>query len=117
VSDDECNNSSLTEDRCAMCLEKYNRTGSPSDWILCVSCRKWLHESCGEPRFAERCGHLRTGVLAFELAEGVKTRSFAFLLLVSRRELVYSFCALVLCSYGPRNNRSPLSPLLRLFAL
>jgi hypothetical protein len=56
VYDDEDNDSSMNEDECAECLEKYNKTKSTSDWIQCVNCRKWLHGSCGNLRFAGRCG-------------------------------------------------------------
>jgi hypothetical protein len=40
VYDDEDNDSSLDEDECAECVEKYNKTKSTSDWIQCVNCRK-----------------------------------------------------------------------------
>lgn len=34
------------EDECTECLEMYRETTSTSDWIQCVTCGRWLHESC-----------------------------------------------------------------------
>lgn len=33
-------------DACAECFESYSNTKSTSDWIKCISCARWLHESC-----------------------------------------------------------------------
>lgn len=34
------------ECRCVECTENYYETRETVDWICCVSCLKWLHESC-----------------------------------------------------------------------
>lgn len=45
------------ENQCVECLELYEGTSSPDDWIRCVKCKKWFHESCSihEDR-CNRCG-------------------------------------------------------------
>ena len=42
-SSDELN---FEENECVECLELYQETTSTSDWIQCVGCFRWLHESC-----------------------------------------------------------------------
>ncbi|KAG8295034.1 hypothetical protein J6590_089620 [Homalodisca vitripennis] len=39
VSDNE-------DDECTECLELYQETTSTSDWIKCMVCGRWMHESC-----------------------------------------------------------------------
>lgn len=34
------------DNECVECLELYTQTQSDDDWIQCVECRRWLHESC-----------------------------------------------------------------------
>lgn len=34
------------DEACVECLELYSVTTSQSDWIKCISCDRWLHESC-----------------------------------------------------------------------
>lgn len=38
--------SETNDDECAECLEPYSVTTSKSDWIKCISCGRWLHETC-----------------------------------------------------------------------
>lgn len=44
LSDHESEDFDINE--CVECLEDYSKTQSTSDWIKCVVCTKWLHESC-----------------------------------------------------------------------
>jgi len=32
--------------KCIECCELYYDTLSKADWIQCISCKKWLHETC-----------------------------------------------------------------------
>ncbi|KAG8241858.1 hypothetical protein J6590_077127 [Homalodisca vitripennis] len=41
---------------CAECLEKYEETKSTADWIKCVKCSRWLHETCSIYSFNGKCG-------------------------------------------------------------
>lgn len=42
---------------CAECFELYCLTTSKSDWIQCILCKKWLHESCSlYPQKCVDCG-------------------------------------------------------------
>ena len=34
------------ENECVECLEHYNETQSKSDWFKCITCRRWLHDTC-----------------------------------------------------------------------
>lgn len=34
------------ENICASCGENYNKTTKNDDWIQCITCSRWLHESC-----------------------------------------------------------------------
>lgn len=34
------------ENECAECFEHFLETTSKSDWIKCINCGRWLHESC-----------------------------------------------------------------------
>lgn len=34
------------ENECAQCFEQFSETISKSDWIKCINCGRWLHESC-----------------------------------------------------------------------
>ncbi|XP_063226226.1 uncharacterized protein LOC134533020 isoform X1 [Bacillus rossius redtenbacheri] len=34
------------ENECVECLEEYEKTTSSADWIKCVICSRWLHETC-----------------------------------------------------------------------
>lgn len=34
------------ENECVECLEEYEKTNSSADWIKCVICLRWLHETC-----------------------------------------------------------------------
>ncbi|KAJ8868060.1 hypothetical protein PR048_031869 [Dryococelus australis] len=45
-SEDELEQFSSTEGMCAECFELYYNTTSAADWIKCVNCNKWLHETC-----------------------------------------------------------------------
>lgn len=31
---------------CVECLENYYKTKKPDDWVQCIKCKKWLHETC-----------------------------------------------------------------------
>lgn len=41
-TDDE----SFDENECVGCLERYENTKSTAEWIQCVECRRWLHDTC-----------------------------------------------------------------------
>ena len=34
------------KNNCIECFENYEQTKSKSDWIQCVMCQCWLHETC-----------------------------------------------------------------------
>lgn len=34
------------DDECTECLELYHETTSTSDWVKCIMCGRWMHESC-----------------------------------------------------------------------
>ena len=36
----------FNDDECVECLELYTETQSKCDWFQCVTCKRWLHESC-----------------------------------------------------------------------
>lgn len=44
LSDNESEDFDANE--CVECLEDYSKTQSTCDWIKCVICTRWLHESC-----------------------------------------------------------------------
>jgi hypothetical protein len=102
VYDDEDNDSSLNEDKCVECLEKYNKTKSTSDWIQCVNCRKLLHEACGNRCFAGRCGLCGRIFLRLKLQKEQKQVVFVFLSSVfSERDgvLLLHYSSLFLYAY------------------
>ncbi|CAH2100320.1 unnamed protein product [Euphydryas editha] len=35
-----------TSNECVECFERFEETQSTVDWIQCVMCKKWLHETC-----------------------------------------------------------------------
>ncbi|PSN37908.1 hypothetical protein C0J52_19526 [Blattella germanica] len=37
---------SYNENECCGCFDIYHKTKSPVDWIKCVKCGRWLHETC-----------------------------------------------------------------------
>lgn len=39
-------NSSEDENSCLECLENYYKTKSAAEWIQCIDCKKWMHETC-----------------------------------------------------------------------
>ena len=41
------------ENECVECLELYKQTRSTADWIKCVKCGRWLHETCSV--YANKC--------------------------------------------------------------
>lgn len=43
----------IDKDECSECLEEYGRTQDSCDWIKCVVCSRWLHESCS--KFLNKC--------------------------------------------------------------
>lgn len=43
----------MNKEECAECLEDYNTTLDNSDWIKCIVCNHWLHESCS--KFPNKC--------------------------------------------------------------
>lgn len=48
------------KDNCIECFENYKKTKSKSDWIQCVKCQNWLHETCTLFRsYCSRCGKLK----------------------------------------------------------
>lgn len=48
------------KDNCIECFENYKKTKSKSDWIQCVKCQNWLHETCTLLRsYCSRCGKLK----------------------------------------------------------
>lgn len=56
VSDEGCSDN---ENECAECFEDYDNTKSTSDWIRCMKCNRWLHESCTIfPNMCRVCGKL-----------------------------------------------------------
>lgn len=45
---------------CVECLDDYDTTNSSDDWIQCVMCRDWLHESCSMyGDYCNKCGRIR----------------------------------------------------------
>lgn len=44
-----------TENICLECLEEYYSTKLPVDWIQCIDCCGWLHETC--TMYNERCNN------------------------------------------------------------
>lgn len=49
------------KDFCIECFENYQITKSTSDWIQCIMCQKWLHETCTLfKNYCSRCGKLKT---------------------------------------------------------
>ncbi|KAG8264870.1 hypothetical protein J6590_107941, partial [Homalodisca vitripennis] len=56
-SDDSMTIDEFVDDsHCAECLEKYEETKSTADWIKCVKCSRWLHETCSIYSFNGKCG-------------------------------------------------------------
>lgn len=50
----------LDEDLCVECLDYYSNSKSKVDWICCVMCRKWLHETCTLYRnYCNKCGRMK----------------------------------------------------------
>lgn len=50
-----------SKDTCTECSENYKRTKSKSDWIQCIMCQNWLHETCTLFRnHCSKCGKLKT---------------------------------------------------------
>ncbi|CAG9795717.1 unnamed protein product [Diatraea saccharalis] len=48
------------KDNCIECFENYKNTKSLSDWIQCVMCQNWLHETCTlYKNYCSRCGKLK----------------------------------------------------------
>lgn len=48
------------ENNCIECFDSYENTKSKSDWIQCISCQKWLHETCTLfKNYCSRCGKER----------------------------------------------------------
>lgn len=51
---------SIDENVCVECFDTYNNTKSKSDWIQCIMCQKWLHETCTLfKNYCSRCGKLK----------------------------------------------------------
>lgn len=49
--------SDIDENECVECFEKYCLTQSSADWIQCVRCGYWLHETCSVYKTTcNRCG-------------------------------------------------------------
>lgn len=49
----------FTENLCIGCGEDYNLTKMKVDWIKCVNCLKWLHETCTSySDFCQKCGKI-----------------------------------------------------------
>jgi hypothetical protein len=44
-STDECENDETT---CIGCGEEYHQTKKKEDWIQCIHCKRWMHESCSK---------------------------------------------------------------------
>lgn len=42
----ESDSSLSATNKCAECFEDFEKTKSKVDWIQCVMCKKWLHETC-----------------------------------------------------------------------
>ncbi|CAG9760442.1 unnamed protein product [Ceutorhynchus assimilis] len=40
-------------ERCAECLENYYETTETVDWLECIACKKWYHETCS--LYANKC--------------------------------------------------------------
>lgn len=58
--DGQNNPKDTNKDNCIECFENYENTKSKSDWIQCVMCQNWLHETCTLFRnFCSRCGKLK----------------------------------------------------------
>lgn len=50
----------LHEDHCVECLDNYTNTKSKVDWIQCVMCQSWLHETCTLYRnYCKKCGRIK----------------------------------------------------------
>lgn len=47
--------------RCVECFEEYNKTRKPDDWIKCITCNQWLHESC--TMYGDTCNPCTRNVL------------------------------------------------------
>lgn len=46
------------EEECVGCGEDYSKTDKTCDWIQCVRCKRWLHESCTSyVDVCHRCGN------------------------------------------------------------
>lgn len=46
------------EEECVECGEDYSKTDKTCDWIQCVRCKRWLHESCTSyVDVCHRCGN------------------------------------------------------------
>lgn len=49
------------EDECVGCGEDYHKSKQKSDWIQCIRCHRWLHETCTSyVDVCQRCGNLIT---------------------------------------------------------
>lgn len=62
ASSDEA--SDIDDDDCFECGEHYYSTQSRDDWIQCIVCEKWLHESCTMYlNMCNRCGRQKKRVV------------------------------------------------------
>lgn len=47
------------ETECLGCGEKYNVTTKNDDWIKCLHCQRWFHESCSKyVNLCDMCGKI-----------------------------------------------------------
>lgn len=53
TSSDTDNSENGDDDRCKECHEYYYVTREECDWIMCIVCKKWLHENC--TKFSDTC--------------------------------------------------------------
>ena len=57
LKDDSDTPEEWEESDCAGCGENYNVTKKTDDWVRCIICTRWLHESCLRfKNMCDRCG-------------------------------------------------------------
>ena len=45
-TNDSTDEETYDENECVGCLERYESTTSTAEWLRCVECRRWLHDTC-----------------------------------------------------------------------
>lgn len=58
----------INENECTECLEEYTETSEKCDWIKCIVCNNWLHETCS--KFLNKCAVCGRAEILLKRKEG-----------------------------------------------